>query len=572
MRMVLQTAKGLAFLGGAVALFDAAQAQTTRTLADRVPAVRLCAKASCPAVNGHGLKAGGSVTVQERSGGYLRVSAYLDRAQLVAAFGEATPQRPALWISASALATQTTPQTSAQNAAASRDRTRAKRRDVVRALSRLRNPARPTFRPDTAAARALETDPAQLTETDGAAAAADGTRAAADARARAELAEIAERERQAQAARQAAAEANADLKIVTKGEVTRKLLSWEELLAEVKKQGGSLGDRRAKEANGTEAKRADEEARDARREREAERARIEEARAKEAQAAEARRVAAARERREREARQQEEADAKRREQAAAERERLAARAKAEADRKAAEAGEREVAKAAKEAKRATATSTATATTARTPTGRPQGAADQTRKSGGGAANPVRTVSDPSTARPSQPEPVASARVQLPAVATSTRRPASQGTQPGEGASRTIGETKVASLPAEAQPRARAEAAAAPSADRPARTEPADAYVPADITQVEAVSIGARPKTLTKALLDDRLAALPGSKTKGTEREIAIALRHYALTLLQSGQCSGIARGGRSAVPGMLYVACTEDPTYLRQFPLREQSW
>ena len=46
-----------------------------------------------------------------------------------------------------------------------------------------------------------------------------------------------------------------------------------------------------------------------------------------------------------------------------------------------------------------------------------------------------------------------------------------------------------------------------------------------------------------------------------------------LTLLVNGECSGIERGGRSAVQaGMLFVVCSDDPTYLHQFPLEEMSW
>ena len=86
-----------------------------------------------------------------------------------------------------------------------------------------------------------------------------------------------------------------------------------------------------------------------------------------------------------------------------------------------------------------------------------------------------------------------------------------------------------------------------------------------------VDFGARPKTLTKELQDSRLNKLPGGKSK-VRREVVIALRHYALGLLKSGECSGIERGGASALPGMLYISCTDDPSYLRQFPVVEESW
>ncbi|MEE9374749.1 MAG: hypothetical protein V3V04_00270, partial [Rhizobiaceae bacterium] len=90
-------------------------------------------------------------------------------------------------------------------------------------------------------------------------------------------------------------------------------------------------------------------------------------------------------------------------------------------------------------------------------------------------------------------------------------------------------------------------------------------------KVDPISLGARPKKLTKALRDKRLRRLPGRKSK-VRKDVVIALRHYALGLLKSGECTGIKKGGPSAVPGMLYVICTDDPTYLRQFPLKEESW
>jgi len=86
-----------------------------------------------------------------------------------------------------------------------------------------------------------------------------------------------------------------------------------------------------------------------------------------------------------------------------------------------------------------------------------------------------------------------------------------------------------------------------------------------------ISIGARPKTFTKALGDKRLAKLPGRKSK-VRKDVVIALRHFGLSLLKSGECKGIAGGGPSTTPGMLFVTCTDNPGYLHQFPLEEVSW
>lgn len=93
----------------------------------------------------------------------------------------------------------------------------------------------------------------------------------------------------------------------------------------------------------------------------------------------------------------------------------------------------------------------------------------------------------------------------------------------------------------------------------------------DVNVSDPIEFGDRPKKMTKVLLDKRLDKLPGPKSRVRE-DVVIALRHYALGLLNSGECEGIAGGGSSAVPGMLYVSCTDDPNYLRQFPLKEATW
>ncbi|MGI9365917.1 MAG: hypothetical protein ACR2O8_12095 [Rhizobiaceae bacterium] len=93
----------------------------------------------------------------------------------------------------------------------------------------------------------------------------------------------------------------------------------------------------------------------------------------------------------------------------------------------------------------------------------------------------------------------------------------------------------------------------------------------DMSSAAPIELGSRPKTLTKELLDKRLSKLPGPKSK-VRGDVVIALRHYALALLNSNECTGIQGGGASAVPGMLYVTCTDDPGYFRQFPLKEEVW
>lgn len=83
----------------------------------------------------------------------------------------------------------------------------------------------------------------------------------------------------------------------------------------------------------------------------------------------------------------------------------------------------------------------------------------------------------------------------------------------------------------------------------------------------------RPETYIKALNDKRLKKLPGRKSKLYKPGEVVALRHHALMLLKNNECKGIVRGGRSlAQKGMMYVVCTDDPTFLRQFPLKAESW
>ena len=80
-----------------------AYAQTKTAFGNQAVIVRLCPE-SCVAVNGHGFKPGGAITVYETKSGWARVSAYLNRAQLVASFGNSITEKPALWVAESQLA------------------------------------------------------------------------------------------------------------------------------------------------------------------------------------------------------------------------------------------------------------------------------------------------------------------------------------------------------------------------------------------------------------------------------------------------------------------------------------
>ena len=96
------------FLAAAVSLVawtilsGGAVAQESRTLGDGSIVVRLC-PANCVAVNGHGLKSGGKVTVYETKSGWVRVSEYLNRSRLVRSFGNSITRKPALWVASSQL-------------------------------------------------------------------------------------------------------------------------------------------------------------------------------------------------------------------------------------------------------------------------------------------------------------------------------------------------------------------------------------------------------------------------------------------------------------------------------------
>ncbi len=76
-----------------------------------------------------------------------------------------------------------------------------------------------------------------------------------------------------------------------------------------------------------------------------------------------------------------------------------------------------------------------------------------------------------------------------------------------------------------------------------------------------------PTVMTSELLDKRLSVLPGMNSKVPE-ETVIALRHFALGLLENGTCKGIAGGGNGSSQDMVYLVCTDDLTKTREFKLQ----
>lgn len=427
-------------------LSGSALAQESRTLGEGAIVVRLC-PATCVAVNGHGLKSGGKVTVYESKSGWVRVSDFLNRSRLVQSFGNSITRKPALWIASNQLVGATsaqetpTPQPAPAATAEANPAPAAPRRLTT-----------PTFRPGTSLAQ-QETPEETSEETP-----AD---TAEEKPAETETAESkpAETEEPKPVVEAKPLEDTSD-----PADGTRRVLTWEELQERLAQQAEEQK-RRAQLSEAEKAALAKEEADQAARE------------------AEIRRTTEA-----------------------------AQAAKAEEARKAAEAAKAAEAEAAAE-----------------------------------AAKSAKAAEEAAAAAE------AAKQAELDAAANKKA------------------EEEAAKLAAakEAEEAAKAtEAAAAAAAAEAAKKQTQEEYVP---VVSEPIKLGARPKKMTKALLDKRLSKLPTTKSK-VKLEAVIALRHYALGLLNSGECKGIAGGGPSAVPGMLYVACSEDPTYLRQFPMKEETW
>ncbi len=502
MRIFQGTMKVALLLTVMVALFDVAHAQQARTFGNKVPIVRLC-PATCTAVNGHGLKAGSKTTVFETRSGWARVSAYLNRAQLVASFGDSTPPKPALWVPVSSLksAAAAAPAKKKQTTAA---KPKPKRANVVAQIARLRSPALPSFRPNSRFAKRAETSepivetpavetpaPTQVVETP---------------------APVVEVETPVVAEVKPKAIVNVD---DTSG--TRKALSWEEVQALIKKQEGRIGERKVVAAPAAPAKTDANAAAEAQAKKAKEQA-VKEAAAKAQREAEAKKAREEQERLNAAAEEKRKKDAEKSAAAAAaaqaERQKQAA-AKQKADEAAAKAAADKVAKA---------------------------------KTVDKDADKVGYKPPSATENGTVALGTDGKAVTLPPVAKSVVREAAPAAEAEKPAAETSQQVAVAAI------------------KKPSGPEPTFESAKAD-----PISFGARPKTLTKKLLDKRLNKLPGRKSK-VRKDAVIALRHYALGLLNSGECSGIAGGGPSTTPGMLYVACSDDPSYLRQFPMEEESW
>ncbi len=517
-----------AFLATAV---SAAQAQTARKFGGKNPTVRLC-PATCSAVNGHGFKAGAATTVYETKSGWARVSGYLDRAKLVASFGEKTPAKPALWVPVSALASTAKAKAPAKKKTVAKKKTAKKvvakkprRVSVIDRLARLRNPALPKFRPGTSVvaapaaeapttvvAEVVEQEPivetpvveTPVVETPKAEVAAvpvkpvvvdtqgGNQKALTWEQVQAKIAaqKKAEQSGQAQAPAKPAAVA------VKKEPDNAAKVAAAQKAAERKAAAKAAALEREKKR--AEAKRLRDEAR----------AKRNEERKKAAEAAKAKRVAAAKAAREEAARKRAEAKAAK-----------AAKAKEIADAKKAEA-----AKAAKVAS----------------------AAKTDKKVG---YNPPKEDGTLALGANGQ-------AVKLPPLVSSTTK-----TEPVKVEAAKPVETAPVAVKEEPVKVASVETPAKPAGPEPTFTS----------AEADPIDFGKRPKKLTKALLDKRLRKLPGRKSK-VKPEIVIAMRHSALGLLKSGECKGIAGGGKSAVPGMFFITCSEDPGYLRQFPIVEESW
>ncbi|MEL6505902.1 MAG: hypothetical protein AAFQ10_15775 [Pseudomonadota bacterium] len=517
---------------------SAAWAQQTRTFTDKPITVRLC-PTNCIAVNGHSYKPGGKATILERKNGWARLSAYLDRAKLVPNFGDKITAKPALWVPMSAFKTAAAA-APAPKAKQPKRAAKPRRVSVIDQVARLRRPPKPTFRPGTQVARVEQPAPEPVKQ---------------------ETAQPTQPEPEVVVVEQPVPPQPPEPEPV---EVVRAepiptqpaapatsggTLTWEQVQARLAQQqaaqataGASAATPQAGESESARRARLEAEA------RQQEQIRVQQQEAKRQAAIKAERERLAKLEEQNKARlAAEEAERKRvAEAAAAVKARLAAaqaanektRQEAEA-RRLAEEKRQNAARAAREAERAR-----------------QAEAQAAQKAARDAANEAerKRLAQASADR----KPVAGnvgytpPKEETPAAATTPATAA----KPEE-------QQVAVVLPPKAPDAPEPAAAAAPKKQAP---EPV--YKAANS---QPISFGNRPKKLTKALLDRRLRKLPGRKSK-VPREIVIAMRHYALGLLQSGECTGIARGGPSTTPNMIYIVCTDDPNYLRQFPIVEQSW
>lgn len=500
-----------------------ANAQSARKFGNKSPVVRLC-PATCTAVNGHGFKAGASTTVYETKSGWARVSGYLDRAKLVASFGDSTPAKPALWVPVSSLASTARAAAPANKPAAKKKpaakaaKKQPRRVSVIDRLARLRNPALPSFRPGTVVASAPAT--VQQTEVE-----VVETPAVETPIVQTPVAE--------------APKVAAQPVVVDTQGGSQKALTWEEVQAKIARQKAGVVEpaKPVVTAPKQDDSKAEEQAA-AKKAAERKAALKAAALEREAKRAEAKRLR-------QEARKKRAAERKRRQEEA--------KAKRLADKKAANAAK---AKTDAEAKRvADARKAAEAKKVADA----KKAAEAKKVADAKKAEEAKAAADKAAKTSSSETPVAlgadGKAIKLPPLASSVTKaePVVETPKAVETAA-VVTKTETPSV------------ASADGSSKPAGPEPTFTTAEAD-----PIDFGKRPKKLTKALLDKRLRKLPGRKSK-VKREVVIAMRHSALGLLKSGECKGIAGGGQSAVPGMFYITCTEDPGYLRQFPIVEESW
>ncbi|MEM9733055.1 MAG: hypothetical protein AAF903_06160 [Pseudomonadota bacterium] len=538
MRYIWDFSKIVVVMGLATYWFaNAAYAQQVRTFTDKPITVRLC-PAQCIAVNGHSYKPGGTATILERKKGWARVSAYLDRGKLVPNFGDKITAKPALWVPLSAFKTETaaapTPKPKQAKRAA-----KPRRVSVIDQLARLRRPATPTFRPGKQIARTPAPEPVQETQPE--------PQAVPEP-------EVVERQQPAPQPQPAPK----PVEVVRSEPIPTQpaapatssgTLTWEQVQARLAQQQAAQAPTEttasSPETGETEAARRARLEGEARRQEQA-RVAQQEAQRQAALKAEKERLAKLEEQA-RARRAAEEAERKRvAEAAAAVNARLAAaQAKNEEIRQAsearrqAEASRQQAAQQAREKAREEARARQAAREATNEAERKRlarAAAERQKVTGNVGYTPPK---DEAAAQPATPAAPTKPEEQQVAVVLPPKAPRNNTPQATEA------EPEIAKV-----------------------EEPEPVYKAADS---QPISFGERPKKLTKALLDRRLRKLPGRKSK-VPREIVIAMRHYALGLLQSGECNGIARGGPSTTPNMIYIVCTDDPNYLRQFPIVEQTW
>ncbi|MEE9313259.1 MAG: hypothetical protein V3V02_01290 [Rhizobiaceae bacterium] len=510
----------------AVVAGQTAHGQTARKFGKKAITVRLC-PTNCTKVTGHGYKPGGSTTVYETKGGWARVSGYIKRSELVKSFGNKITKKPALWVPVSSLKTVKKKVVAKKKKPVVKKKVSKKKTVKKRRVARLSRTPLPIFRPNSAFTTSV---PVVVNEPT-----------------------VVEQSVVEQPVMEPAVKVVESTPVTPKSQETgsKGALTWEQVQAKIAAQKNNANTNSASATakvaaamKAAAAKKVTDAAKVAAAKKAADAAKVAAAK----KTADAAKVATAK----KTADAAKVAAAKKTADAAkvAAAKKTADAAKVAAAKKTADAAKVAAAKkTADAAKVAAAKKTADAAKAAAV----KKTADAAKKQPATVSEEQRVAAIIAKNKAARIAAEASRKTETPKV--NAKKPA-VGYQPPKPEDTTV---------AVVLPPKEVAATDAPTAKQPT-SEPVYKSAKAD-----PIVFGKRPKKYIKALRDKRLRKLPGSKS-GVRKDVVIALRHYALGLLKSGECKGISKGGPSTTPGMLYVICTDDLTYLRQFPLKEESW